>query len=345
MTCYRNIFPSVREELYYWENYAHQIPNEELKQQALASIDTKTFHCEGGAIYACLANQRRKDAVRFIVAYQTISDYLDNLCDRSTSMNPDDFRALHDSMLDALCKDGTVRRENYYELREDQDDAGYLRSLVDTCQSVVQSIPNYEHVYPHVKRLADLYVDLQVHKHVRLDERVPRLTNWYDQENNHDFIHWNEFSAVTGSTIGIFTMISYALDEKDHSSQVMESYFPYMQGLHILLDYFIDQTEDEDEGDLNFCHYYKEENEAVDRLKFFINGCKESTQKLPDQTFHELIVTGLVGLYLSDLKVDQLPKGKLVKRELLKHAGQKAKWIYWNGRMYRKWKKRKGYGA
>lgn len=137
-TCYRHIFPEVRTNLNRWENFAERVPNDELNKQAKASIDTKTFHCEGGAIYATLAKSRWKEAVKFIVAYQTISDYLDNLCDRSTSMDPDDFRRLHDSMLNAILNEPVNEHPNYYELREDQDDGGYLASLVDTCQEVVQ---------------------------------------------------------------------------------------------------------------------------------------------------------------------------------------------------------------
>lgn len=48
-------------------------------------------------------------------------------------MDPDDFRLLHQSMLDAV--DPEAVPVNYYELREDQDDGGYLRNLVTTCQS------------------------------------------------------------------------------------------------------------------------------------------------------------------------------------------------------------------
>ncbi|WP_156112710.1 DUF2600 family protein, partial [Halobacillus sp. BBL2006] len=95
---YRRIFPAVHQELNYWIERAQAIPNDELRTQALSSIEDKTFHCEGGSIYAVLAGDNWKDAIRFIVAYQTISDYLDNLCDRSTSMDPTDFRMLHQSM-------------------------------------------------------------------------------------------------------------------------------------------------------------------------------------------------------------------------------------------------------
>lgn len=103
---YRKIFPYVHKELTYWKKRAESIPDLELRKQAIASINQKTFHCEGGAIMALLANERYKEAIRFIVAYQTISDYLDNLCDRSTSLDPVDFAALHEAMVDALSVDG-----------------------------------------------------------------------------------------------------------------------------------------------------------------------------------------------------------------------------------------------
>ncbi|WP_093857917.1 tetraprenyl-beta-curcumene synthase family protein [Tenuibacillus multivorans] len=343
-TCYRNIFPAVRKELASWEEMAKTIPNDELRQQALASIEGKTFHCEGGAIYATLAKHNWTESIRFIVAYQTISDYLDNLCDRSTSMDPDDFRQLHESMLDAISNEPLTRQTNYYRLRQDQDDGGYLQALVDECQSVVQSIPNYEAIYPDVRRLAQLYIDLQVHKHVALEERVQRLTTWYETENDDVDILWNEFSAVTGSTIGIFAMVSYALQGVDYSAEVMRAYFPYMQGLHILLDYFIDQKEDEAEGDLNFCYYYDDETMTIERLKFFIDGCWENLLTIPDRDFHQMIISGLVGLYLSDSKVEQLNNGKELRQELLNHCGYQAKTIYWNGRAYRKWKEWKRLG-
>ncbi len=98
----REAIPDVRTYLNEWEKKANEIPNEELQAQALSSIKEKAFHCEGGSVYGLLAGEERKTIIRFIVAYQTISDYLDNLCDRSTSLDEDDFRALHQSMYHAL---------------------------------------------------------------------------------------------------------------------------------------------------------------------------------------------------------------------------------------------------
>src|SRR5659263_523807 len=131
----RGVIPRGHRSLEDWKKRAAAIPDPELRKQALASIETKTFHCEGGALYALLAEAHRDDAIRFIVAYQTISDYLDNLCDRSTSLDPEDFRILHTSMHHALTPGAKL--DDYYRFRDEQDDGGYLAALVMTCQEVL----------------------------------------------------------------------------------------------------------------------------------------------------------------------------------------------------------------
>lgn len=169
----------VDEEMNYWKRRAEQIPNDELRTQALASIKDKRFHCQGGSVYALLAGEREKKAVRFIVAYQTISDYLDNLCDRSTSLDPKDFRMLHEAMKDALTPMNPMK--NYYELRDDQADGGYLAELVQTCQETLRDVASFEQIQNQLLKLQGLYADLQVHKHVQLRERIPRLTSWFEK--------------------------------------------------------------------------------------------------------------------------------------------------------------------
>src|SRR5690606_32820223 len=147
--------PAVHAELSYWKERANSIPNGELRQQAQASITFKTFHCEGGSILALAALEKKRDAIKFIVAYQTISDYLDNLCDRSTSLDPKDFAALHESMEDALTVGAPER--DYYRFRDDKDDGGYLADLMKTCQSILEKVPNYDVIKPYLLELCTYY--------------------------------------------------------------------------------------------------------------------------------------------------------------------------------------------
>ncbi|WP_318246148.1 tetraprenyl-beta-curcumene synthase family protein [Halobacillus halophilus] len=337
---YKEVFPEVHKELNYWTERAKKIPNKELRTQAISSIEDKTFHCEGGSIYSMLAGPQWKESIRFIVAYQTISDYLDNLCDRSTSMDPVDFRMLHQSMADALSPENEVK--DYYHYRDDKDDGNYLRDLVHTCQNVLKASSDYPLVQKHTLKLGSLYTDLQVHKHVIEEERIPRLKSWFkDHQSEWPHLEWYEFSACTGSTLGIFCLVSYMLNgrmDESLAAQVERSYFPFMQGLHILLDYYIDQREDEEEGDLNFCSYYAHEEQMKHRFEYFVRQTHEEVQELPDTAFHQMIHEGLVGMYLADRKVGKLDNAKSFVKDLLKVSGRKAKFFYYNTKMYHKLK-------
>jgi tetraprenyl-beta-curcumene synthase len=340
---YRDIFPLVHKELDYWKNRANAIPNEELRKQALASIAHKTFHCEGGSILSILSLKKKQETIRFTVAYQTISDYLDNLCDRSTSLDPKDFELLHQSMKDSL----TVGAEsvNYYALREDQDDGGYLRELVKVCQESLAEIPHYHSIQTELLELCEYYCDLQIHKHVKAEEREVRLQKWFEiHRSNLPEMDWYEFSACSGSTLGIFCLVSYASRPDFHPSyteKIKEGYFPYVQGLHILLDYFIDQEEDQEGGDLNFCFYYENDEHLRERLIHFLQKADEHTNQLPHSGFHRLINKGLIGVYLSDEKASRQKRVQNFSKEFLGKAGWMTKFFFWNGKMYRKLRKAK----
>jgi len=337
---YRNVLPDVRKELLIWKKKAERIPNVELRKQALASIETKTFHCEGGGIYSLISGERRCDTLSFIIAYQTISDYLDNLCDRSTSLNPEDFRALHESMLHALTPSALLG--DYYRFREDRDDGGYLQQLIKTCQDFLRTVDDYAVIQPMLLELASYYCDLQVHKHIKQDLRVPNLKDWFNEfKNRFPQMSWYEFSASSGSTLGIFCLVSYAAagySMEDLAIQIKEGYFPWVQGLHILLDYFVDQEEDKKSGDLNFCFYYENEEMLTSRFSYFIKQADLSVANLPHANFHRLINRGLIGVYLADKKVTEQDSVRHIARKILRQAGGAGWFFLMNGWLYRRLK-------
>ncbi len=333
-----NVLPDTHRCLNKWKTLAQQIPDPEFRRQALMSIRTKTFHCEGGSAYGLLAGEKREEAIRFIVAYQTISDYLDNLCDRSTSSDPADFRALHESMLHALTP-GT-KCTDYYRFRDKQDDGGYLVSLVTTCQDVLEKLPAYDKVSPALYELAGYYCDLQVNKHVKEEDRVPRLKACFEAHRDDlPEMRWYEFSACCGSTLGIFCLVACALHEQCSDnlvSRIKEAYFPWVQGFHILLDYFIDQEEDLIEGDLNFCSYYKDEEELLRRLTHFFNQADINISGLPNPKFHWMVNRGLFAIYLSDKKVSRQETVHGIAKKIIRLGGWTARFFYLNGWIYRR---------
>ncbi|TFE30747.1 tetraprenyl-beta-curcumene synthase family protein [Cohnella luojiensis] len=313
---YKYILPEVRAELGRWRIRANGIPDPELRKQALDSMNAKQFHCEGGGVYAAANLEQRHILIPLIVALQTISDYLDNLCDRSTSLDPGDFRLLHQSMLDAVTPEAQVL--NYYALREEQDDGGYLAALVAQCRDSIAQLPAYRHVQKHVMELVQLYGDLQVYKHISHSQREPELLNWWGKHaSRYPQLKWNEFAAAAGSTLGVFMLFLAASDptlEADQADEIRNHYFPSICGLHILLDYLIDQAEDEIGGDLNFCRYYEDQRILNGRMELMVQAARQSADELPFGHFHRMIVEGLVALYLSDPKVrDQIEVRKTAK--------------------------------
>ena len=320
------VIPTVRIYLKSWKLQAQKIPDSELRKQALASLVVKRFHCEGGSIYGLLAQRHWQEAIKFIVAYQTISDYLDNLCDRSNSLDPKDFATLHQSLIDALTPG--AKDTNYYQVRGNMADGGYLQALVRTCQDVLCKIPNYARIAPALHELANHYCNLQVHKHVRVEERVPRLKMWFSlYQKQLPELRWYEFSACAGSTLGIFCLVAYALEHElsdELAYQVKNSYFPWVQGLHILLDYLIDQQEDQMNGDLNFCFYYRNQEDMLERFKHFIQNAAKSVSQLPHTRFHQLLNQALLGVYLSDKKVKQQQEVQDIATQLIQESGSAA---------------------
>jgi tetraprenyl-beta-curcumene synthase len=319
---YRHVLPAVYEELGRWRARAEAIPDPELRTQALASMSSKQFHCEGGAVFAAAAGDRRDDLVTLIVALQTISDYLDNLCDRSTSLDPDDFRLLHRAMLDAV--DPIATTTDYYAHRAEREDGGYLAALVTACQGVIRRLPGYAAVRPHVARLAGLYADLQVYKHIRHEERLASLQRWWALHRaDHPELLWNEFSAAAGSTLGMFALFVEACRpdaaERD-AERTVKAYFPYLCGLHILLDYLIDQEEDRIGGDLNFCSYYVSDAEMLERIRWIADEARRAADRLPCAKFHRMVIEGLLAVYLSDPKAARQPVVRFVARELMRNS-------------------------
>jgi len=330
--------PQVHENLQRWIGLARKIPDPELQKQALASIDGKAFHCEGGGIYGLLAGDRYREVIRFIVAYQTISDYLDNLCDRSTSQDPDDFRILHTSMHHALTPGSKL--SDYYRCRDERDDGGYLAALVMTCQEILARLPAHDLIAPQLHELADYYCALQVYKHVRKEERVPLMQAWFEkQKKTLPPMAWYEFAACSGSTIGIFCLVAHACHQ-DCSAllvrNIKDAYFPWVQGLHILLDYLIDQDEDRRGGDLNFCSYYSDHRETVARLSHFFKQANLSIAALPHARFHCLINQGMLGIYCADKKVYRQKEVRMAARELVFLGGGVGVFFYLICWLYRR---------
>ncbi len=337
----RDIIPKVEVELDRLTELARLIEDRDLRAQALSSLKNKAFHCYGGSVLALLAPRSRwQDLIALITAFQTISDYLDNLCDRVGITDQQAFYRLHESMFAAAAPGEKL--VDYYDLYGGMREAGYLSYLVLRCQSIIASLPGLQHVKPRVTQLIQHYTNLQALKHIPPEQRCFQLENYiHHQVENPLGFEWWEMAAATGSTLGMFALWSTAACpdcDQLTADRVFEAYFPWICGLHILLDYMIDQEEDIREGDLNFVSFYLHPEARWKALHKFTGQAMEQATNLPQPGLHTLVVTGLLAMYLSDAKVKaQGYSGSA--RELLQSAGSGNMALYHLCRAVRHMKK------
>ncbi len=323
-----HVFPQVDAELAVWRRAAAGA-EPELARQALASIRDKRFHCQGGGIYSLYPGVDTARLVRLVVALQTISDYLDNLCDRAGVADEEAFRRLHLAMTDAL--DPAGGDHDYYCAYPLKNDGGYLAALVGTCREELARLPGYRLVSPAAIKFAGLYSELQVYKHLDPAVREEKMAAWGERHlDGYPGVTLWEFAAACGSTLGIFMLCALAADPDltaDEAETACKAYFPWICGLHILLDYFIDLAEDRAHGDLNFVAYYRDEAEIACRLTLFWRQAIAGTARLAEPDFAATVVNGLLAMYLSDPKT-QAPLERRVKASLLGAAGGYARLLH-----------------
>jgi tetraprenyl-beta-curcumene synthase len=325
----QNVFPLVDTELSAWHNYAQNHCCPLLREQALASIQAKRFHCLGGSVYSLYPKVSTADFVRLVVALQTISDYLDNLCDRAGVAEEAAFRQLHLAMTDAL--DPASPQHNYYAAYPVNDDGGYLDGLVQTCRRILVTLPRYKIVKPLVLTSAGLYSELQTYKHLHPADREAKMLNWINRHlPAYPEINPWEFAAATGSTLSIFVLCAAASDptlDDNQAQAIAAAYFPWINGLHILLDYFIDLAEDRVHNDLNFVAYYPDDQTIATRLALFNERALALAGQIPYAAFTQTVIQGLLALYLSDAKT-RPPREQQITRIVLNTAGNYTKLMY-----------------
>lgn len=333
-------FGSVDAHLNKWKEVLSRMADDELQKQAASSIEKKKFHCQGGSVYSLYPGVAKEEAVSFIVAFQTISDYLDNLCDRAGIYDETAFRQLHQAMYDAVNPGEPMR--DYYQSYPYKCDGGYLEALVEECRNIIDKLPSYSLVYERVREYVGWYSDLQVYKHLSLDIREQKLKAWAESILiKYPDIYWWEFSAAAGSTLGVFLMVAAAYDSELDTARIDlidRAYFPWVCGLHIMLDYFIDAEEDLTEGDLNFTFYYQSSSQCSERMEYLVDRAFSCCSALPYSEFHLTVIRGLLAMYLSDPKIHRKEK-RIIARKMLRKGGGSTMSYYYICRFLRHCKK------
>ena len=300
------IVPRASSELAAIRMRARAIPDDGLREQALASIDQKAYHVQGGCILATFLHGRAATRyVEIVAPLETIYDYLDNLCDRLPNVPYSAYPTLHEALLDAI--DDRRTPGDYYRDGPLRDDGGYLRWLVDSVRAGLRELPNYAAVRDQLLDVGGYYADLQTFKHAAAQERESFCNAWYERHRERfPGLYWWEFAAACGSSMPVFALVYLASQQTLDPGEVdltLAAYFPNVSAVHILLDYFIDQAEDREHRELNFVACYATSAEAVDRVRRLVAATSARLRTLGNSEWHGFVLQAMCLFYLTHPKV------------------------------------------
>jgi tetraprenyl-beta-curcumene synthase len=300
------VSPSVTRELSSWRAQAGNIPNPNLRRYALEAL-RKRGNIEGAALFATLAPAAyRRRTVRAVVAFQTAYNYLDALSEQPSDDPVLNGDQLHQALLRALCPGAA--HPDYYAHNPDRGDGGYLTAILDACSDAVAELPSYAALAPTTREAAARIVDFQALNLTEDQGGHEALERWAtDLTPAHSGLEWWETAAAAGSSLAVHALIAAAAHPRLEESDARDldcAYFPWIGGLHSLLDSLVDRSEDHDKGQRSLLDYYRSPTDAAIRLAGLATRARGATESLPDAHAHRVIVTAMCSYYLSAPQCD-----------------------------------------
>lgn len=301
---------AVSQEVKRWRQRALRIPNEIIRQDALAALSCKRPHLDGAALFWTLPKRRNLSLLRALVLYELILEFLDNLNERDGSVGLQNGCQLHLALVEAV--DLTCPISDYYRYHPWQDDGGFLRALVEACRTSCMALVGYGGVRGLVVREARRAGILALNHHSDAGARDASLRLWVSHhffaENQY---RWFELAGAATSSLTVHMLLSLAAEPIENDREVRHShavYFPGVAMLSTMLDSYVDKIEDVATNHHSYISHYEHDQHAIQRLCYIIHDTLVKARTLRRGYRHVVIVSAMIALYLSDdsaRKIDQ----------------------------------------
>ena len=293
--------PRVVRELRQWRARALEIPQGVLRQDALNAIDHKRGNTHGAALFSVLPGARSPCLLRLLVTYQVMWDFLDCASESAAGAGEANGLQLHLALVDALDPSRPIC--DYYALHPWSEDAGYLRALVEACRQCCSELPSFQKVQPVLLREA-MRANVQAINHdVDAVRREIELRSWVAREYpGHHEVSWFELAGAAGAGLAIYALFVLASEPICTGTDIdraYHAYFPWTSALATMLDSFVDQADDQANGDHCYVAYYKTVEEATRRIDRLTRRCLRETHDLRNSEGHTLIAASMIAMYLS----------------------------------------------
>jgi tetraprenyl-beta-curcumene synthase len=316
------IVPHARTELEGWRRRALLIPDQQLRDHALANLDGENLNAEAAAVFALVAPRaRRKTVTSLLVAFQTMYDYLDTVSEQPA---PDPLAVglcLHQALTAVFTAEP---QPDYFRLLP-VDDGGYLSALVAACRSDLSTLPSRGAVLDAAARAARRCGEAQSHTHAARFTNDRRLTRWALRQALDPSYHWWELGAGGISSLSVHALLAAAADPattRSTTEGVDAAYYPSVCALSTLLDSLIDLDNDAAAGNFSYYTYYADTSVAIDRLVAITAGADAELRSLPHGRVHRAIMAGVAAFYLS---AADTPHAQLIRQPVLQALGISVK--------------------
>jgi tetraprenyl-beta-curcumene synthase len=267
----------------------------------LCVLEHKRTHAYGAALFWTLPRRRNHDLLRLLVAYELVWDTLDNLSESAAAHGQTDGRQLHRAIADAINPDGPTC--DYYAHHPWRNDGGYLHALVQACREHCRSLPSFLEVQPLALREAHRAQVLALNHHPDPARRENALKQWVQNEYpGEQHASWWVLSGAASAPLAILALLALAAEPACTPSEIASThavYFPSLAAATTMLDSYVDQLEDIDNGDHSYIGHYPDPESAERGITTLVRASLQEAQTLHNGHRHTVIAAAMIAMYLS----------------------------------------------
>jgi tetraprenyl-beta-curcumene synthase len=309
------VFPRVCFYIARWRGLARRIPDPVLRQLALDAL-AKRGNIEGAAAFAAFAPRAHRSKVtRATSTFQAAYNLLDMLGEQPSPDPVLDGRRLHEALIYAVTPQGATGpldgdpwqrgpavALDWYEHHPQRNDGGYLDALIEECRVAFAALPSHRVTVASVQAAAARIVAFQSLNLSESQGEHTGLEHWARAATpSGTGLQWWETAAAAGSSLGVHVLMAAAAETQLDAGEVAaleHAYFPWIGGLHSLLDNLIDKHEDEAAGHRSLIEYYGPER-AAQRMRWLAEQALRRAGELPHSRRHVVILAAMIGNYLA----------------------------------------------
>ncbi|HEY2283553.1 MAG TPA: DUF2600 family protein [Solirubrobacteraceae bacterium] len=293
--------PAISEEIRRWRLRALTIPDAPIREDALASIEHKRGHTDGAALFWILPRRRSRVLLRLLVAYEMIWDFLDCVNEHGAECGPENGLQLHLALVEAL--DPSASISDYYRHHPWRQDGGYLRALVEACRLGCRALPSYPQAQALVTRETTRARVLALNHDLNPACRDASLRQWAELEfGDRQEASWFELSGAASASLTVHVLLALAAEPactEQELERACAAYFPWLSLVTTMLDSYVDQVEDEANGDHSYIAHYRSPAVAARRVCELIERAAQESRRLRHGSRHAVIVACMIAMYLS----------------------------------------------